>query len=108
MMRSSQGNKRNASIEEEEEKTGREQGCETPESESKERRIHNKPTKQRTNNEDEKETPEAKEEEGLIFLPISLELENLRDWAVPGSEGDKGALVEVNNRKVLLNLNPLI
>ena len=111
--RGSHENRGNASIEEEEkdEKNGWEQGFETPESESKEGRIHNKPTKQRKESEDEVETPEAKEEEeeeGLIFLPLSLELENLRDWAVPGSEGDKGALVDVNNRKVLSILNPLV
>ena len=107
--RGSPENRGNTSIEEEDEKNGWEQGFETPESESKEGRIHNKPTKQRKESEDEVETPEVKEEEeGLIFLPLSLELENLRDWAVPGSEGDKGALVDVNNRKVLSILNPLV
>ena len=75
------------------------------ENENKEKRGEKSKThKQRKKNEESGYTPEAREEEeeeGLVFLPVSLELDNLRDWAVPGSEGDKGALVDVNNRKVL-------
>ena len=74
-------------------------GFETPENEK--RGEESRPQKQRKRREEPGYTPEAREEEekeegeeGLIFLPVSLQLDNLRDWAVPGSEGDKGALVQ--------------
>ena len=85
----------------------KEVGFETPPNENKEKRgekSQEEPKKERKKKEETGYTPEAREEEEeerLVFLPVSLELDNLKDWAVPGSEGDKGALVEVNNRKVL-------
>ena len=104
--RSSPENREKISVEEEE--MYRQHGLKTPESDCRERTIQSKPNKQRKWNEGK--TPEAKEEEedDLIFLPVSLELDNLKDWAVAGSEGERGALVEVNNRQVLSLLNPLI
>ena len=46
----------------------------------------------------------GREEEGgaadLIFLPVSLEVGRLRDWAEEEGAGEKGALVEVNGRQV--------
>ena len=106
--RGSQENRRKVSVEEEEEgEVDKEPGLETPENENKEKLGEkSKPHKQRKKKEPGY-TPEAREgeeeegEEGLIFLPVSLELDDLRDWAVPGSQGGKGALVDVNNRKVL-------
>ena len=101
----SQESKWKGSVEEEEGEMDKELGLETPENENKEKRGEkSKIHKQRKKNEEAGYTPgarEEEEEEGLVFLPVSLELDNLRDWAVPGSEGDKGALVDVNNRKVL-------
>ena len=102
----SQESKWKGSVEEEEEgEMDKELGLETPENENKEKRGEKSRThKQRKKKEEAGYTPEAREEEeeeDLVFLPVSLELDNLRDWAVPGSEGDKGALVDVNNRKVL-------
>ena len=99
----SQESKWKGSVEEEEGEMDKELGLETPENENKEKRGE-RAHKQRKKNEEAGYTPEAREEEeeeDLVFLPVSLELDNLRDWAVPGSEGDKGALVDVNNRKVL-------
>ena len=103
---SSPENREKISVEEEE--MYRQHGLKTPESDCREKTIQSKPNKQRKWNEGE--TPEAKEEEeeDLIFLPVSLELDNLKNWAVPGSEGERGALVEVNNRQVPSLLNPLI
>ena len=80
-------------------------GLTTPESERKEPLMQTKPRKKRKSEDNEGETPEFKEskneEDNLIFLPVSVDLEKLRNWAVPGSEGEKGALVEVNNQQVL-------
>ena len=99
----SQGNIGKGSVGKEEGETGNELGLETPENENKEK-LGERAHKQRKKKEEAGYTPQAREEEeeeDLVFLPVSLELDNLRDWAVPGSEGDKGALVDVNNRKVL-------
>ena len=106
--RSSPENREKISVEEEEDQMCIQHGLKTPESDCREKTIQSKPNKQRKWNEGE--TPEAKEEEeeDLIFLPVSLELDNLKDWAVAGSEGERGALVEVNNRQVPSLLNPLI
>ena len=112
--RGSQEKRGKGSVWEETDEKSMQLGLETPECESKEKggeksKLH----KQREKKEEPGFTPEPKEEEeeeeedGLIFLPVSLNLDNLRDWAVPGSEGDKGALVDVNNRKVILILNLL-
>ena len=81
-------------------------GLTTPESERKEPLVQTKPRKKRKSEDNEGETPEIKEakekeEEDLIFLPVAVDLDKLRDWALPGSEGEKGALVEVNNQQVL-------
>ena len=106
---SSPENREKISVEEEEEdQMCIQHGLKTPESDCRERTIQSKPNKQRKSNEGK--TPVAKEEEedDLIFLPVSLELDNLKDWAVPGSEGERGALVDVNNRQVPSLLNPLI
>ena len=93
---SSPENREKISVEEEE--MYRQHGLKTPESDCREKTIQSKPNKQRKWNEGE--TPEAKEEDDLIFLPVSLELDNLKNWAVPGSEGERGALVDLNNRQV--------
>ena len=92
---------------------GKDLGLETPPNETKEKRGEKEePKKQRKKKEEPGYTPEARqeeeEEERLVFLPVSLDLDKLKDWAVPASEGDKGALVEVNNRKVFFILNPRI
>ena len=80
-------------------------GLTTPESERKESLVQTKPRKKRKSEDNQRETPEIKEakdeEENLIFLPVSVDLDKLRDWALPGSEGEKGAVVEVNNQQVL-------
>ena len=80
-------------------------GLTTPESERKEPLVQTKPRKKRKSEDNQGETPEFKEakdeEENLIFLPVSVDLDKLRDWALPGSEGEKGAVVEVNNQQVL-------
>ena len=81
-------------------------GLTTPESERKEPLVQTKPRKKRKSEDNEGETPEIKEakdeeEDNLIFLPVFVDLDKMRDWAVPGSEGGKGALVEVNNQQVL-------
>ena len=100
----SQGRRGKESIEGEMDK---EVGLETPPNENKEKhgeKSQEEPKKERKKKEEPGYTPEAREEEEeerLVFLPVSLELDNLKDWAVPGSEGDKGTLVEVNNKKVL-------
>ena len=103
---SSPENREKISVEEEEDQMCIQQGLKTPESDCREKTTQSKPNKQRKWNEGE--TPEAKEEDDLIFLPVSLELDNLKDWAVPGSEGERGALVDLNNRQVPSLLNPLI
>ena len=78
-------------------------GLTTPESERKEPLVQTKPRKKRKS--EDNKTPEFKEtkdeEDDLIFLPVSVDLDKLRDWALPGSDGEKGALVEVNNQQVL-------
>ena len=105
---SSPENREKISVEEEKDQMCIQHGLKTPESDCREKTTQSKPNKQRKWI--ESKTPEAKEEEeeDLIFLPVSLELDNLKDWAVAGSEGERGALVDVNNRQVPSLLNPLI
>merc|ERR1719495_223888 len=70
-------------------------GLTTPESERKEPLVQTKPRKKRKSEDNEGETPEIKEarekdeEDNLIFLPVSVDIDKLRDWAAPGSDGEK-------------------